>query len=280
MYVFAHLHKCAGTSIIEAAKRAGLNLPPGNLNGNPVDDNGVEIDWFSKMSREELGKYLWAHNQAGTDLLAWEWDFPLFINLPSFVDLTFFTIFRDPIDRIVSNMKMDAANGYGAPVFGVRSFLDGSQLFRSSNYYTRFFCGAYTGKDLSYEHVEYAFGGIMKWVRYCFIDDDIGQFTASIGLPFDEVPFCNRIEDAIPYQEYAGARFKLSTDEIQFLYRENCLDYTLLRLLSQNQSRQPRSHSARTAWPAANSTLDFCKELTHREPENVSSCVVTEAATV
>ena len=112
MLVFAHLRKCAGTSVVEAAERAGVVLPPDHVNGHLPGAEGHALAGLSRLSPAQLDGILRPLAQGGVQFLAIEWDFPAFDRFPTDLDLRFFTIFRDPVERALSNYAYDVAMGY------------------------------------------------------------------------------------------------------------------------------------------------------------------------
>src|SRR5271167_2538550 len=100
MFVFAHLRKCAGTSVVRAAERSGLRLPAGHVNGHPVSSPGQALGGLAKMTGAELDGLLRPMAEAGVEFVAVEWDFPRFEQFPEDLGLRFFTIFCDPVERL------------------------------------------------------------------------------------------------------------------------------------------------------------------------------------
>lgn len=231
MLVFFHCHKAAGTTVIHAAKASGLKLPENHRNGNPFDQNGKRIDWDA-LSAEQAVDQLEGLKKQGVDMIALEFNTPAWSVLDQIDGLRLFTILRDPAARALSNFRMDVRNH--APlrrqVFGVPSYMNDSSLFRSNNYYTRFFCGVGPKAKLGRDHLQFAKHKLATFEQVCILErGDMAQKLAPLGFKEESFGWKNegkskKPSDFDPEKEWLD--LKAFPDDPQF-FAENCYDYAL-----------------------------------------------------
>ena len=157
MRIFFHCHKAAGTTVTHAAAASGMRLPDGHRNGNPVDGDGRIIDW-AKLPDDETQALLEEYKRSGIDMISFEFSMPKWSVLEAVEGLEFFTVLREPIARAFSNYRMDILNNYVKRdrVFGFASYMSSESLFRSDNYYTRFFSRVSPKAKLTRDHLAFA----------------------------------------------------------------------------------------------------------------------------
>lgn len=134
---FQHLHKAAGTTIVELAKNNMENFYSNHKNGNPYDENDEMIEIW-KFDKNDLKSFVDDCERKKITFVATEWGSPNFKILSEDSRVVLITAIRDPIDRLISNYYYDLFKGFTKEK-DIISFLD-TQLFNTSNYYTIIFC--------------------------------------------------------------------------------------------------------------------------------------------
>jgi len=245
MFLFAHLHKCAGTAVVRAAQRAGLVLPRGHVNGHPPDDRGQPLGDMDRMSTDRIDGVLRPLVQAGVQLTALEWNFPAFGKFPTDLDLRFFTILRDPLDRMLSNYAYNVTTSR-TPARNLQEWMGNSGIWTQPNYYCRFFSGLRFQDPVMPSHVDYAVDILSTHFKFAFFGDDLLDFlTRDVGLPITSLPKANAVS---PWRKFwKRSSLRVSPAERAQLREMNALDYQLYdRLLARRASLMP-SPEARTA---------------------------------
>ena len=159
MIGFLHFHKAAGTSVVNAAIASGLRLPDGHANGHPLSETGGMLTFCDKTA-EQVGAILDDFEFQGIECFAMEWDFVHQSALAALRKTRLVTVLRDPLARAISNFRMDVVNHWcGDMCFGLATYLDQSETFRSNNYYTRLLCSLAPSVAVTVDHVQYAIGG-------------------------------------------------------------------------------------------------------------------------
>lgn len=133
---FQHLHKAAGTTIVELAKNNMENFYSNHKNGNPYDENDEMIEIW-KFDKNDLKSFIDDCERKKITFVATEWGSPNFKILSEDSRVVLITAIRDPIDRLISNYYYDLFKGFTKEK-DIISFLD-TQLFNTSNYYTIIF---------------------------------------------------------------------------------------------------------------------------------------------
>jgi hypothetical protein len=235
MFVFIHLHKCAGTSVVDAVAATGLRLPDKHANGNPYD-GGIIVDYFSKMTPAQFMQFMKRMKREGVEFFAMEWDMPqLQIVRQAHEELgaNFFTILRDPLDRAISNMRMDAGFGWGTPFTDLDSYFDSSATYRSANYYTKFLSGNAYKQEATLSDLTNALGVMGTLIKYSFVGENLLQFlNGEVRLPIAALGNANAFKDKKNVADVRGrVRLEPSPEEHVNFRLRNVLDYTLYDIL-------------------------------------------------
>ena len=108
---FQHLHKAAGTLIVNMAKANNEVLHNPHNNGNPSDIKGSTLPLWEY---DESGLLDFINNceEEGVTFVASEFGAPNFKTLSSDPRVKLMTCFRDPCKRIISNHNYDYYSGY------------------------------------------------------------------------------------------------------------------------------------------------------------------------
>ena len=245
MFVFAHLHKCAGTSVVREARRAGMVLPVGHQNGHLRDSAGHALGGMSRMSTAELDGLLRSLVQRGVQFLAIEWDFPLLEKFPKDLDLRFFTIFRDPVERILSNYAYDVTMGF-SPARSLREWMELPEIWARPNYDCRFFSELRVEDVVEPSHVDYVAGTLSTHFKVAFTGDHLLDFLRNdVGLPFVELPRDNKV--SAWRKGLKWSRLRLSPAERAQLREMNALDYQLCDRLLARRAAPMSLPGSRTA---------------------------------
>jgi hypothetical protein len=136
---FQHVHKSAGTLIVNLAKKNGEVLFKNNANGNPLDDNGNRLELWNYNSKE-LIDFVDRCESEGVTFVATEHGSPDFRLLSEDDRIFLLTSLRDPISRAISNFNHAYFAGY-TKSSSLDSFLSENRFFMSDNFYTRTFTG-------------------------------------------------------------------------------------------------------------------------------------------
>tara|TARA_B110000495_G_C23007133_1_gene595143 strand:+ start:1260 stop:2024 length:765 start_codon:yes stop_codon:yes gene_type:complete len=134
---FQHLHKSAGTVIINMAIANKEILFPHHNNGNPKEENG-EILPLWEYNKIQLIDFVNKCEKEGVTFIATEYGSPDFEILSEDPRITLITCIRDPENRIVSNYNYDYYSGY-TNVKTLEKFINVPNVYTSDNYYVRVF---------------------------------------------------------------------------------------------------------------------------------------------
>lgn len=135
---FQHLHKCAGTSVVEMARVNGEVFPPLHANGNPTDTSGNLIETWN-FSKQELNRYVDALIEEGVTFVASELGGVDFQLLSDREDVCLLTIFRDPYKRYLSAFYFSyLRHGRGSSEL-LNFWRSWPYAWSYENYYTRIF---------------------------------------------------------------------------------------------------------------------------------------------
>jgi hypothetical protein len=229
MFVFAHLHKCAGTSVVKAAESAGVLLPPGHVNGHPPGEGGHALAGLSRMSPVRVDGVLRPLARSGVQLVALEWDFPAFNKFPTDLDLQFFTIFRDPVERVLSNYAFDVTMT-PSRARNLREWMEHPVIWTQPNYYCRFFSGLVFRQAVKPSHVDKVAETLAAHFKVAFFGDDLLHFLAhDVGLPISSLPKANKVS---AWRKVLNrSRLRISPGERAQLREMNALDYQLYNTL-------------------------------------------------
>lgn len=231
MIVFAHLHKAAGTSVVNAAVKSGFRFPNNHANGHPLDSEGKRI-LLNEMPAEQIHALFLEMRDEKVEFMALEWGFPRFESFFGIPDLNFVTVLRDPVDRAISNYKMDLVQGYaGRRVFGFDTYTKQATQYCASNYYVRFFCSLTHCESLTMEHFEYTKHLLSSEFRTLILEaNDLEESLCEMGFEPGSVGHDNALEGSVPLANYAGkAPLKVTDDDVINFISANGFDIALFR---------------------------------------------------
>ena len=134
---FQHLHKSAGTLIVNMAIQNGEVLYDKHGNGNPKTEDGVVISLL-EYDEKELTNFIDECETNGVTFIATEQGSPNFNILIKDPRVFLITCLRDPLRRSVSNFNYDYYSGY-TDCTSLEKFIEKPNIYMSDNYYTRIF---------------------------------------------------------------------------------------------------------------------------------------------
>lgn len=134
---FQHVHKAAGTLVVNLAKENGEVLFKNNANGNPLDENGDRLELWN-YSAEELTDFIDQCEKDGVTFVATEHGSPDFRLLSEDSRVFLLTTLRGPFSRAVSNFNHAYYAGY-TQSNNLDVFLSENRFFMTDNFYTRTF---------------------------------------------------------------------------------------------------------------------------------------------
>lgn len=236
---FQHMHKAAGSSIIAMAYYSGATFHNRHANGNPVftDEEFIEnirnslpirrngsreIPYYD-YSQKELDFFIDQEIENEVDFIACEWRYPL--DLCHRPDVLYFTCFRDPWERWISNFNFDK-RGFPQKYDTLEKWSADTtdKPFVKDNYYTRILSGLpekYEGEVTS-QHLEKAMENLLKFD--CVIVIENTQSLMQLELVTGWVNDGKTHNKAITKKQYPNSEIKA-----RFL-AENRFDYILYEL--------------------------------------------------
>ena len=134
---FQHIHKAAGTLVVNLARANGEILYKNNANGNPLDEHGERIELW-KYDEGQLKSFVDSCEQERVTFVATEHGSPDFKVLHRDSRVVLLTTLRDPLSRAVSNYNHAYFGGY-TKASNIGDFLSESRFFMSDNFYVRTF---------------------------------------------------------------------------------------------------------------------------------------------
>ncbi len=134
---FQHLHKSAGTLIVNMAIENKEILFDNHNNGNPVDANGILLPIW-EYNDDKLLNFINKCEEKGVTFVATEYGSPNFELISSDPRVSLITCIRDPKDRLISNYNYDYYSGY-TEEDDVEKYLEAPNPYISDNYYVRVF---------------------------------------------------------------------------------------------------------------------------------------------
>lgn len=134
--LFYHLHKCAGTSIVQWFKKNGYKLHHPNANGNPLDGKRRLIPFCESNVVDFIKKC----KQKKINFIATEWQFPKIDLVKNMLNVTTICVFRDPYDRFISNYRYDYKNKFTRKD-NIVDYVGSSGMYTHYNYYTLILSG-------------------------------------------------------------------------------------------------------------------------------------------
>lgn len=180
---FQHLHKAAGTTIVNVAAHQHIRFYKPNLNANPqytANDAGYKRNLelyntteirYDRFTPERLNEFIDYTIQRGTEFIGCEWGFPTrFVPHP---DVFYLTCIRDPLTRMVSNYNYDKSN-FPERYHEVSDWANQSYLYTRDNYYTLIFSGvddSYQGEVTEDMYIQ-AFENIRRFNCVLMLEDE------------------------------------------------------------------------------------------------------------
>ena len=134
---FQHLHKSAGTLIVNMAIENGEVLYSPNGNGNPKKEDGSVLPLW-EYNDNDLTNFIDECEAKGVTFIATEHGSPNFNTLINDSRVFLLTCLRDPLERCASNFNYAYYSGY-TDCNNIREFSEKPNIYMSDNYYTRIF---------------------------------------------------------------------------------------------------------------------------------------------
>jgi hypothetical protein len=147
---FQHLHKVAGTSLVEQAIASGEKPYPRQINGNPMKEDGSRLELWN-LDREGLKEFIDNCEKEGITFIATEWGSPDFEYLASDPRVLMFTCIREPLARFMSNFSYDLYKGF-TKKRNLNDYINSSDV-SMFEYYTMVFSRNYIHKGM--EKIEF-----------------------------------------------------------------------------------------------------------------------------
>lgn len=187
---FQHMHKVAGTTIVQMAANNGLRMYPSHLNGNPAFTqhemdtgvkNGKSITSFRPNSieipiynygKQQLNEFIDDAINRGVEFIGCEWQFPSEIAYRS--DVFYMTCIRNPWERFMSNYNYDHGelpNLY--PSLEDWMYKCQDKFYARDNYYTSILAGldeSYNG-PITKEHYAKAITNLKQFNLVTILED-------------------------------------------------------------------------------------------------------------
>lgn len=231
MIVFAHLHKAAGTSVVNAAIRSGLRLPENHENGHPLDEMADRIQ-LNAMQKEDIHSLFVSLQEQEVEFVAFEWGFPRFESFADIEGLRFLTVLRDPVDRAISNYRMDVLYKYaGKAVFGFDSYTREQAVYTASNYYIRFFCDLDYSSPVTIEHYKYTKTVLRDHFQTVVLGrDSLADSLCELGFDRDKFSHDNAMADNERFANYSGiVPIRVNDEDVASFIANNSFDIALFR---------------------------------------------------
>ena len=134
---FQHLHKSAGTLIVNMAIKNEEVLYQSHGNGNPKKEDGSILPLW-EYNEKELINFIDKCEKEGVTFVATEHGSPNFETLISDSRVFLITCLRDPLKRSMSNFNYAYYSGY-TDCATLGKFSEKPNIYMSNNYYTRIF---------------------------------------------------------------------------------------------------------------------------------------------
>lgn len=132
---FQHLHKAAGSSIVNQAIANGEILYPNHEKGNPCSSKGELLPLWDYGS-EMLSDFIDSCERDGVTFVATEWGTPDFQSLSKDPRVFLITCLRDPWNRLVSNYNYDFYFGHTRKK-GLIEYFSGEHRMAMDNHIVR-----------------------------------------------------------------------------------------------------------------------------------------------
>ena len=139
---FQHVHKAAGSTIVNQAIANGETLFPTHENGNPCSDDGEVIPIWD-FDESKLRAFVDECESIGITFVATEWGAPDYRVLHSDPRVLLLTSIRDPWSRVVSNYNYDFYLGHSRSN-SLSNYLEENHRIMMDNYLVRVFSNEFT----------------------------------------------------------------------------------------------------------------------------------------
>jgi hypothetical protein len=136
---FQHVHKAAGSAIINQAIANGEILYPVHENGNPCSSSQQLLPIWDYEDNELL-EFIDDCQSQGVTFVATEWGSPTFRILNADPRVVLVTCIREPWSRLVSNYNYDYYLGFSRSP-SLSEFMIGEHRIKLDNYLVRVFSG-------------------------------------------------------------------------------------------------------------------------------------------
>jgi hypothetical protein len=208
---------------------SGLRLPARHQNGNLLRDDGRPLK-YRGMAQADLTTLLRAEQDAGTQFVAMEWDFPPFEHLHAIPGLRLFTSLRDPLARAMSNFRMDKVAGWIDPDMDFAAYINGDALYRSDNYYTKMLCLLWPKDTASATHGDRALAALATFAAVIVVEQgNLAPVLAQFGMTVPP-PRANRFNPRAARERLGDhTPLMVSADQRRAFIARNALDYALYR---------------------------------------------------
>lgn len=234
MYIFLHMHKCAGSTVVRKARQAKLRLAHNHRNGNLVKEDGKNVR-YNRMTQAEVSRLLHDVNDSGVEFFAIEWDFPKVEYFDCGLPVDLFTVMRDPFARAVSNYRFAKLSGSVHRDVAFQQLMNWSYtksgpLARSSNYYTRKLCAADSLAVLDDRSLERAIEVLDRFRSVILLErDDLDVELGRIGIEAEVKPAkqtASLVRHGVTEKDLV-----VSDADRAWFEAENALDFALLQVL-------------------------------------------------
>ena len=108
---FQHIHKAAGSLIVNQAIANGEILYPNHKNGNPHSPDGELIPLWD-FNQNELKEFVDQCEEDGITFVSTEWGAPMYDILEADSRVSLVTCLRNPFSRLISNFNYDYYYGF------------------------------------------------------------------------------------------------------------------------------------------------------------------------
>jgi hypothetical protein len=138
-----HLHKAAGTTVVELAERNKETLWPGHQNGNPIDPARTILPVW-EYGEDNLRQWVSRCEARGVSFVATEYGCPDFRLVSALPGVRSITVVRDPYSRLLSNFYFSVTNAFRdysslEEYHFSKSVPVETKIWERPNYYTRLF---------------------------------------------------------------------------------------------------------------------------------------------
>jgi len=227
MLVFLHMHKCAGTYVVEAAQMSRFKLPARHVNGYLVNDDGSPLMW-SWLTFEQISSVIEAQRKDGVEFLAIEWDFAPMAYFVRIENIKFFTVLRDPLARALSNFRYDKAYGWIERNLAFPDFIDDSGLYRANNYYVKKLSNVNCRGSVGDEHLAQAISALLSFEKVIDMDCCIvSEELKLLGISRAPDGLVNTFEARPDKDSVTKKDMLVSIGEARSFIERNAHDYAL-----------------------------------------------------